>query len=74
MENDGKRRTNFPVDKQFVSETSFGSNCEKKADAASGSQSKIFTGKQQHDLFPCYCLLADSKGRAIDKILEGAFF
>ena len=24
--------------------------------------------------FPCYCLLADLKGRAIDKLLEGAFF
>ena len=24
--------------------------------------------------FPYYCLLADLKGRAIDKLLEGAFF
>ena len=24
--------------------------------------------------FPCYCLLADLKGRATDKLLEGAFF
>ena len=23
--------------------------------------------------FPCYCLLADLKDRAIDKLLEGAF-
>ena len=45
MESDSKPRTNSFVDVQLTSETSFGRNCEKKADAAPGSQTEIFTVK-----------------------------
>ena len=43
MENDSKPRMYSPVAEKFVSETSVDSNCEKKAEAASGNQTKIFT-------------------------------
>ena len=35
-----REEPNYPVDEQLVSETSFGSNCGKNADAASGNQTK----------------------------------
>ena len=40
MENDNNPRTNSFDDKQLVSETPLGGNCEKKVDAASGNQLK----------------------------------
>lgn len=40
MENDTNPRTNSSDDEQLVSETSIGSNCEKKADAAPGNQTE----------------------------------
>ena len=43
MENDSKPRMYSPVGEKFVSETSVDSNREKKAEAASGNQTKIFT-------------------------------
>ena len=45
MESDSKPRTNSHVDVQLASEMSFGSNCEKKANAAPGSQTEIITVK-----------------------------
>ena len=41
MEIDNKPRTNPSVDEHLNSETSLGSNCEKKASPASGSQTEI---------------------------------
>ena len=46
MESDSKPRTNSFVDVQLTSETSFGRNCEKKADAAPGSQTKILMDEE----------------------------
>ena len=46
MENDSKPRMYSPVGEKFVSETSVDSNCENKAEAASGNQTKIFTVSQ----------------------------
>ena len=43
MENDNNSRTNYYDDKQLVSETSLGRNCEKKVDAASGNQTETST-------------------------------
>ena len=45
MENDNNPRTNSYDDEQLASETSPGRNCEKKADAASGSQTEPSTVK-----------------------------
>ena len=45
MENDNNPRTNSYDDKQLVSETSLGRNCEKKVDAASGNQTETSTVK-----------------------------
>ena len=45
MENDNNPRTNSFDDEQLLSETSIGSNCEKKADAAPGNQTEISTNK-----------------------------
>ena len=49
MENDSKPRMYSPVGERFVSETSVDSNCEKKADAASGNQTKILTVSQSQN-------------------------
>ena len=49
MENDSKPRMYSPVGEKFVSEMSVDSNCEKKAKAASGYQTKIFTVSQSQD-------------------------
>ena len=49
MENDSKPRMYSPVGEKFVSETSVDSNCEKKAEAASGNQTKIFTVSQSQN-------------------------
>ena len=49
MENDSKPRMYSPVGERFVSETSVDSNCEKKADAASRNQTKIFTVSQSQN-------------------------
>ena len=43
MEIDNNQRTNSYDDEQLVSETSFSSDCEMKADAASGNPTKIST-------------------------------
>ena len=43
MENDNNPRTNSFDDKQLVSETPLGGNCEKKVDAASGNQTETST-------------------------------
>ena len=43
MENDNNSRTNYYDDKQLVSETSLGRNCEKKVDSASGNQTETST-------------------------------
>ncbi|KAM7440850.1 hypothetical protein ABFA07_010019 [Porites harrisoni] len=43
MENDNDPRTTSYDDKQLVSETSLGRNCEKKVDAASGNQTETST-------------------------------
>ena len=40
MEHDSKPRMYSPLGEKFVSETSVDSNCEKKAEAASGNQTK----------------------------------
>ena len=45
MENDNNPKTNSSNDEQLVSETSIGSNREKKPDAAPGNQSDISTNK-----------------------------
>ena len=45
MEKDSKPRTNPTVEEHVNSEASLGSDCEKKADAASGSQTEISTNK-----------------------------
>lgn len=45
MENDNNPRTNSSDDEQLLSETSIGSNCEKKADPAPGNQTEISTNK-----------------------------
>ena len=45
MENDNNPRTNSSDDEQLLSETSIGSNCEKKTDVAPGNQTKISTNK-----------------------------
>ena len=45
MEIDNKPRTNPTVDEHLNSEASLGSDHEKKADAASGSQTEISTNK-----------------------------
>ena len=45
MEIDNKPRTNPTVDEHLNSEASLGSDHEKKADAASGSQMEISTNK-----------------------------
>ena len=45
MENDNNPKTNSSEDEQLVSETSIGSNREKKADAAPENQSEISTNK-----------------------------
>ena len=45
MENDNNPRTNYYDDKQLVSETSLGRNCEKKVDYASGNQTETSTVK-----------------------------
>ena len=45
MENDNNPRTKSYDDKQLVSETSLGRNCEKKVDAASGNQTETSTVK-----------------------------
>ena len=45
MENDNNPKTNSSDDEQLVSETSIGSNREKKPDAAPGNQSDISTNK-----------------------------
>ena len=49
MENDSKPRMYSPVGEKFVSETSVDGNCEKKADAASGNQTKVFTVSQSQN-------------------------
>ena len=51
MENDNNPRTNSSDDEQLLSETSIGSNCGKKADAAQGNQTEISTnkGSQSHN-------------------------
>ena len=41
MEIDNNQRTNSYDDEQLVSETSLSSDCEMKADAASGNRTKI---------------------------------
>ena len=46
MENDSKPRMYSPVGGRLVSETPVDSNCEKKADAVPGNQTKIFTVSQ----------------------------
>ena len=43
MEIDNNKRTNTPDYEQVVSETSLSSDCEMKADAASGNPTKIST-------------------------------
>ena len=43
MEIENNQRTNSYEDEQLVSETSLSSDCEMKADAASGYQTKIST-------------------------------
>ena len=43
MENDSKPRMYSHVGEKLVSETSVDSNCEKKAEAASGNQTEILT-------------------------------
>ena len=45
METDNKPRTNPSVDEHLNSEASLGSDCEKKADPASGSQMELSTNK-----------------------------
>ena len=45
MENDNNPRTNSSDDEQLLSETSIGSNCEKKADPSPGNQTEISTNK-----------------------------
>ena len=45
MENDNNPRTKSYDDKQLVSETSLGRNCEKKVGAASGNQTETSTVK-----------------------------
>ena len=45
MEKDSKLRTNPTVEEHLNSEASLGSDCEKKADAASGSQTEISTNE-----------------------------
>ena len=49
MENDIKPRMYSPVGEKFVSEASADSNCEKKAEAASGNQTIIFTVSQSQN-------------------------
>ena len=49
MENDSKPRMYSPVGEKLVSETSADSNCEKKAEAASGNRTKIFTASQSQN-------------------------
>ena len=46
MENDSKPRMYSPVGERLVSETPVDSNCEKKADAVPGNQTKIFPVSQ----------------------------
>ena len=47
-ENDSEPRMYSPVGEKLVSETSFGSsNCEKKADAVPGNQTKIFNSRKR---------------------------
>ena len=45
MEKDSKPRTNPTTEEHLNSEASLGSDCEKKADGASGSQTEISTNK-----------------------------
>ena len=45
MKSDNSPRTNSYDDKQLVSETSLGRNCEKKVDAASVNQTETSTVK-----------------------------
>ena len=48
MENKKCGRIDFPArDEQFVSQTSLGSNSEKKSDAASGNQTEEYTVEVQ---------------------------
>ena len=49
MENDSKPRMYSHVGEKLVSETSVGSNCEKKAEAASGNQTEILTVSQSQN-------------------------
>lgn len=45
MEKDSKPRTNPTVAEHLNSEASLGSDCEKRADAASGSETEISTNE-----------------------------
>ena len=48
MKNDSEPRMYSLVGEKLVSETSFGSsNCEKKADAVPGNQTKIFNSRKR---------------------------
>ena len=49
MENDSKPRMYSHVGEKLVSETSVDSNCEKKAEAASGNQTEILTVSQSQN-------------------------
>ena len=49
MENDSKPRMYSHVGEKLVSETSVDSNCEKKAETASGNQTEILTVSQSQD-------------------------
>ena len=49
MENNSRPRMYSPVGEKFVSETSVDSNCEKKAEAAAGNQTKNFTVSQSQN-------------------------
>ena len=62
MENDSKPRMYSHVGEKLVSETSVDSNCEKKAEAASGNQTKIFT--VSHDQSQNSCKRKNSESSA----------
>ena len=49
MEIDNKPRTNASVDEHLNSEASLGSDCEKKAGPASGSQTEISIVSHSHN-------------------------
>ena len=49
MENDSKPRMYSHVGEKLVSETSVDSNCEKKAEVASGNQTEILTVSQSQN-------------------------